>query len=202
VATLAQLRSRVQYQLRDLEKTEHDPSLINAVINEGLREMARKTLLLDESTDSLTYSSPGFTLPTDFIKVRDLQWKTSNDLYSSLDSVSIDFVYKKRNDYAEVESTDADVLIPRMYSIDQGKIIIDSTTETSPILYYYKYDSALNSDSNSPSFNSEYHKFLIDYAVWQLVGDNNRKYEWLNGLRAMLGTKPQSRNKRMQYRRI
>ncbi len=200
--TLAQLRSRVKLSANDLNEEFSSDELIDAIINEGQREMARETLLLEASDSSLTYASPGFTLPTDFIKVRDLQWQTSNDLYSSLSSVSLDYVYKKRNDYANAESASDDVIIPRMYSIDQSKIILDSTTETSPILYYYKYDTALSANANSPSFVAEYHKFLVDYTVWQLTGNAVPRQEWLNGLKVMLQTKATSRNKRVQYSRI
>ena len=200
--TLAQLRSRVKLKTDDLNEEFSSDELTDAIINEGLREMARETLLLEADDSSLTYSSPGFTLPTDFIKVRDIQWQTSNDLYSSLDSVSLDYVYKKRNDYANAESASDDVIIPRMYSIEQSKIILDSTTQTSPILYYYKYDTALSADGNSPSFGAEYHKFLVDYTVWQLTGLVNWKQDWLNGLKVMLQTKATSRNKRIQYSRL
>jgi len=198
--TLAQLRSRFKIRVNDLNEKVYTNELIDAVINEGLRVMACETLLLEESNASLTYSSPGFTLPTDFIKVRFLRWATSNNFYSEIEPTSLEFVYKKRNDYAASETTSSDVIIPRYYAIDQGQIILDSITEDSPALYYYKYDTALSADANSPTFNSEHHQYLIDYVTWNLTGDDVSRMAWLTGLRIMMQTKAKYRNARIRHR--
>jgi len=196
--TLAQLRSRTKIGIKDLDEGDSSDELIDAIINEGLREMARETLLLDGYDSSLTYSSPGFTLPTDFIKARDLQWKTSNNVYTKIEPTSIDHVYVKR----DISSSDNSVA--KLYAIERGKIVLDTTTSSSSnlILYYFKYDTALSSGSSSPSFDSEFHKYLINYTIWQLTGRDVDRQLWERGLKVMLQTKTKSSGKRMRYKVI
>lgn len=197
--TLAQLRSRIRLK-HDLNEEVSSSELVDAIINEGLREMARETLLLEEKNSSLTFADPGFTLPTDFIKVRELLWVTSSTVYSKIEAASIDLVYHKRNNYAYLSTSDDTLLVPSYYAIDQGEIILDSTTETSPTLYYYEYDTALSADSSEPSFDSEYHKHLIDYALWQLTGQDKYRQLWELGLKKMTQTKSKSRSKRIRHK--
>ncbi len=193
--TLAQIRSRTKIKTEDFDENESSDELIDAIINEGLREMARKTLLLDGSNSSLTYSSPGFSLPSDFIKTRDLLWKTSNNVYSKIEATSIGHVYAKRE-------ASSDNLVSRYYAIEQSKIILDNTSQSASnlVLYYYKYDTALSADGNSPSFGSEHHKYLIDYTTWQLTGKDIDRQLWERGLKEMLKTRPKSSGKRMRYK--
>ena len=202
MATLLQLKQRVRLRVSDLNEEQNVDGLLDDLINEGLRELVRKTLILEDSDSSLTYSSPGFTLPTDFIKVRDLIWVTSNNLYSPIKPASLAFIYKERNAYTNIDTTSADLLIPKHFAIDNGQIILDSTTQSSPTLYYYKYDTALSSDASSPTIKSEWQKYLIDYCVWQLKDNDTSRQKFELGVRRILGDKPTSRYKRIEHRKF
>lgn len=182
---LAQLRSRTQLRAKDLDRRKYDEDYIDLLINEGLRRMAFETLLLQDKDSSLTYSSAndGFALPSDFIKVRFFEWSTSANYNVEIVEEPLDLVRKKRNQYVDSSSTTA--IPPQMYAIQGGYIITDSTGQTSPTLYYYKYDSALSNDTDSPSFDSEYHNLLVEYAVWQLTGSNESERTWKEGLDGM-----------------
>lgn len=175
-----QLRSMVLYRLRDLKAVEHGETLINTYLNEGLRKMAFETLLLETLDSSLTYSSAndGFSLPTDFIKVKHLKWVDSQNAHHEVNAQSLSHIYEMRNEWLNLNEDTADALTPMGYAIQNGYIILDSISQSSPYLYYYKYDTALINDTDSPSFDSEFHSALVDYAIWRLHGDPNALQQW------------------------
>jgi hypothetical protein len=188
---LGALRSRVQFKIGDLDTKEIAPDYIDTLINEGLRTMAFETLLLEGSDDSLTYSSAndGFAVPTDFIKHKHLEWVDSQGAHHEIPFVSLSRIYQMRNEWLTFTANSAGTLAPMGAALHNGHIILDSTSQTSPVLYYYKYDTALSADANSPSFDDEYHKALIDYAMYELTGDEKSLARWEYTLRKMRSSK-------------
>lgn len=198
---LAGLRSRVQLKIGDLDGRKVDADFIDTLINEALRKIAYDTLILEGTDSSLTYSSAndGFALPSDFIRVKDLEWLTANNYYKRINPTDFESVRKQRNDYVLVSQNTVDEITPRAYAIHNGYIILDSTTSSSPTLYYYKYDTALSSDTDSPSFDSEWHVLLVDYAEWQLTGNLDAFNRWRLGLSEMVSSKRQVERIRSRY---
>ena len=166
--TYKQLRDRVRFILNDMEARTYPEEMIKTLINEALRIFCRETLILEGSSSSLSYSSPGFTLPTDLIKVKVVQWVNSNGEEFRVSAEDLSVVLERQAQGVTL----AVVATPKNYAIDNGKMILDSTTQTSPEVYYYKYDSALSADGDTPAMDSEYHRALVDYAVYELVKGN------------------------------
>jgi len=185
--TYRQLRSLVQFHLRDIKADAVDDNLVDVFVNEGLRQLAVETLLLEEKTSSLTYNSSldGFTLPTDFIKVKSLHWQDPESGQHEIEYKTVADVYKKRNDWLNLNESSGDYLTPLGYSIHEGVIILDSTTTTSPILYYYKYDTALANADDSPSIDSEFHSMIADYALHKITRDTEALALWRDQLRKL-----------------
>lgn len=199
---LGGIRSLTQLYLGDLDTRTYDPDIIDTFINEGLRVMAYETLLLEEKDSSLTYvsASDGFTLPTDFIKVKDLIWVDSNSGKHSISQVSHEQIYKMRNDWLNLAESAGNYLQPLGYAIHDGVIVLDSVTQTSPTLYYYKYDTALSADTSTPSFDSEYHSMLADYAVFKLTKNFDAMRLWKSDLAKMSASKmKQAKTSRVRY---
>jgi len=188
---LGGIRSLVEIYLADLDNRHFSPGIIDTFINEGLRILAVETLLLEAKDASLTYSSAndGFTLPTDFIKVKELLWIDSSSGRHGVQQKSLEQIYKMRNDWEGINESAAASLAPLGYAINNGTIIFDSTTQTSPTLHYYKYDTALSSDTDSPSIDSEYHSALADYAFYKLTKDTKALALWRDSISKMSASK-------------
>jgi hypothetical protein len=186
-----ELRSLVQFHLQDLDSRRVDPALIDTFINEGLRKLAFETLLLEGKDSSLTYSSgdDGFTLPTDFIKVKDLVWLDPSQGNHSISQISIAHLRKKRNDWLNLNESSGTYLQPLGYAIHNGTIILDSTTQVSPTLYYYKYDTALSAASDTPSIDSEFHSSIADYALYKITNNFEGLSRWREQVRQMNASK-------------
>ena len=199
------LRQRVRTLLNDMKGERFPDSYINDMLNEGLKSLCHRVLLLESKDSSLTYSSTydGFALPSDFIKVKSLQWESTDNYNVVLEPNSLEYIYNKRNDYKTISEEEAGSLNPAVYTIHNGYIIIDSTTQTSPVLYYYKYDTALSLDTSEPSIDSEYHKYLVDYAVYNLdPGNIDARSRWNYGIRDMIGGKKQTNRIRANYQAL
>lgn len=197
-----ELRSLVQFHLRDLKGGTVDPVLIEAFINEGLRKLAFETLLLEGTDSSLTYSSAndGFAEPTDFIKVKSLHWLDPTSSPVAIPQVSTEMVYKLRRDWLLLNEEAGTYLTPLGYAIHNNYIVLDSTTETSPVLYYYKYDDALSSADDEPSIDSEFHSAIADYAFYKITKDTNALLRWRDELRQMNASKfKQGKTGRVRY---
>lgn len=197
---LAGLKHRVKIRLNDQNGIKFKDSFITDMLNEGLRVMCRDTLCLETKSSSLTYSSNGFALPSDFIKVKKLLWVNSNGYYNDIEPQTIDYVLNMRNKWVDIDSNQANSYNPQCYAIHNGYIVLDSTTQTSPVLYYYKYDTAMSSDTSSPSINSEFHKYLIDYASYELDHSMQENLmNWERGLMKIRNVRPQTQNVRSKY---
>jgi hypothetical protein len=166
------------------EKYDDTDELVEAMLEEGHKEFARETLVLEAKDTSLTYSSAndGFTLPTDFIKVKYLEFESSYHVYSRMSPTSIEYVKNRRNEWKDLSDESAAEIGPAHYSIFNGYIVLDSETTTSPNLYYYKYDTAFSADTSSPGYDDEFHKYLVDFALWQLTGDDRWQKQWEFGI--------------------
>jgi len=198
---LGRMRSRVQMKIRDKRSSKVSDSFIDDLINEGLRIMASKTLQLEGLDTSLTYSSAndGFAVPSDFLKVKYIEWITSNVVNRRINPMGLPLLRKKRNEFSNLDLTTVDAVSPNGYAIQNGYIVLDSTTQTSPRLYYYKYDTSLSVESSTPSFDSEYHQLLVSYAVWQLTNDTVERDNWLIGITDMLSARPEAEYTRTRY---
>jgi hypothetical protein len=201
---LPNLVSRVRILIDDLKGEKYPDTFIQDMINEGLRDLCRKTLILEDTDTSLTYSSTydGFGLPTDCIKIKKLMWTDSHGNYVPIPAHNLDYIYDMRNQWIDISASEADALNPMGYALHERYIILDSTTQTSPRLYYYKYDTAL-SGTTSPTIDSEYHRFLIDYAVFNINPDDARAMSRYNyGIRTILGEKEKSDSIRSEYQAL
>jgi len=199
---LGGIRSLVQFRLNDLGSYNIAPQMIDTFINEGLRKIAFETLLLEDTDSSLTYSSAndGFAAPTDFIKVKSLHWLDPTSSPVAIPQVSTEKIYSLRRDWLLLNEEAGTYLTPLGYAIHNNYIILDSTTETSPTLYYYKYDTALSADANSPSIDSEFHSSLADYAMYKIIMDTNALLRWRDELRQMNASKfKQGKTGRIRY---
>jgi len=199
---LGGIRSLVEIYLRDLDNYNYSPGIIDTFINEGLRVLAAETLLLEGKDSSLTYDSTndGFTVPTDFIKVKDLLWVDSSSGQHSVPQKSLEQLYKMRNDWLGINESAGSFLAPLGFALNNETIILDSTTQTSPTLYYYKYDTALSGDTSSPSIDSEFHSALADYAFYKITRDTKSLAMWRDGISKMSASKfKQARTARARY---
>ena len=199
---LPNLVSRVRILLDDLKGGKYPDSFIQAMINEGLRDLCRKTKILEDTDTALTYSSTydGFALPSDLIEIKQLLWADSHGNYVKIEARNIDEIYTMRNQWIDISASEADSLNPMGYGLHENYIILDSTTQTSPRLYYYKYDTAL-SGTSSPTIDSEYHKYLIDYAVFNIDPNQRDAMSRYNyGIRTILGYREKSDSTRAEYR--
>lgn len=186
-----ELRTLTQFHLRDLDRQNIDENLIDVFINEGLRKLAFETLLLEGKDSSLTYSATddGFTLPTDFIKVRDLVWLDPDEGNHSISQKSMSVIRYMRNEWLNLNESSSTYIQPLGFAIHNNTIILDSTTQNSPTLYYYKYDTALSDADDEPSIDSEFHSSLVDYAIWKITGDANALVKWRQQLKDMNASK-------------
>jgi len=200
--TFGEMRSLVQFQLRDVDERELSPGMIELYLNEGLRKLAFETLLLEDTDASLTYSSAndGFAVPTDFIKVKSLHWLDPTSSPVAIPQVSTEKIYVLRRDWLLINEEAGTYITPLGYAIHNNYIVLDSTTETSPTLYYYKYDAALSDDTDTPSIDSEFHSSLIDYTVYKLTNDYNGLQRWKLQLSEMNASKfKQGKTGRIRY---
>lgn len=193
--------SRVRILIEDLKGGKYPDSFIQDMINEGLRDLCRKTMILEDTDTDLTYSSTydGFALPSDCIKIKKLLWTDSHGNYVPIESKNLDAIYDMRNQWIDISASEADSLNPMAYALHEKYIVLDSTTQTSPRLYYYKYDAALTG-TGSPTIDSEYHKFLIDYAVFNIdPGNRDAMGRYNYGVKMILGQKEKSDSIRAEY---
>jgi hypothetical protein len=200
--TYYELVSLVQWHMRDLGEAGVAPQIIRRFLLEAQRVMAADTLLLEAKSSSLTYSSAndGFALPTDFIKVKALIWLDSATGNHPIPQVGLEQLRELRNDWVSLNESSGQYLQPLGYAIQNGYIVLDSITQTSPTLYYYKYDTAMSGASSSPSFDSEYHSALADYAIWKLANDANAFQRWELTLKKMRASKfRQARTARTRF---
>ena len=206
--TRGQMRHLINLRLRPYrdgdikEDIYHSQELINAMLEEGHKEWARETLVLEAKDTSLTYSSTydGFALPSDFIKVKYLEWQTdSTEQYSRIKPSTIEYVKNRRNQWKDLSDESASEIGPGHFAIFNGYIVLDSESETSPYLYYFKYDTAFSSDSSEPGYDDEFHKYLVDYAMWQLTGDERWQKQWEFGIQKQKRKRNRTGNMQARY---
>ena len=203
--TQAQLRHRILLKLKQFKGTQeldfdNSKELINAMIDEGSREFLHSTLMLENLNASLTYNSTydGCSLPSDFMRVKYLEWRTTDGFYGLIQPTGIEHVRQQRNEWKDLSDEEAKEIAPKWYTIYNNYIVLDSESTSSPALYYYKYDAVLT-NTTSPAYPTEYHKYLIDYVIWQLTGDNKSQAQWEYGIKKALGTKRKAGNMRSRY---
>jgi len=200
---LGEIRSLVKKRFDNKLDSKYSDSFLNSLINEALKEFCAETLILDTKDDSLTYNSSkgGFTLPSDFIKVKYLEWEFSSGYTRKIEAMGIEEVKRRRNVWAtDSENTDTDSVSPSGYTIVDNVIILDSLTETSPTLYYFKYDTSLSSDSDSPTIESRFHKYLADYVCFELEPKNSGYLQrWQYGLQQAICSKNRTEGYRAKY---
>ena len=173
---LAAIRSLVKKKFDNKLDSKFSDSFIDSLINDALKEFLEETLLLEDTDSSLTYSSSndGFALPNDFIRVKKIVWTYSSGYERELDSTTIGDIIARRNIWAlNNEDVNSDAMNPSAYTIHNGYIILDTYTQTSPKLYYYKYDTELSNDTDSPSIQTRFHKYLSDYACFEMDSKRN-----------------------------
>ena len=200
-----QIVSRIRLRIKDLTEDNVPDEFIHELITEAQRIMSAESLMLEGKDASLTFNTAndGFALPSDFLKVNYVEWVSSNNAIQKIEGTSISYVRKKRNEWQDLSDESAQEVVPRMYAIINNSgtyyMVLDSETQSSPVLYYYKYDDALSNDSDSPSFPAEFHYLMSEYGVWQITGDNNAREAWYNGLRKMKGKRQKGEPMRMRY---
>ena len=200
---LGQIRSLVKKKFDNKLDGKFSDSYINDLINEALKEFLEETLLLEATNNSLTYNSSndGFVLPSDFIQAKYVEWTFNSGYTRELESTTISEIKRRRNVWAiDNESVDRDALNPSAYTIHNGHLILDTYTQTSPKLYYYKYDSTLSNDTDSPSISTRFHKYLADYVCFEL--DPNKQEciaRWQMGLQLARNRKQKTEGFRTKY---
>jgi hypothetical protein len=184
-----ELRHRILLRLKKYKGTleedfDNSIELINGILEEGHKAWARETLCLETSSSSLTHDSTAgaFDLPTDFIKAKYLEWETDNNEITRIQPTSMDYMKQRRNYWKDVSDDTAAEVTPDYYAIFNDQLYLDSTTDSSPTLYYFKYDTAFSLDSSSPGYKEEFHKYLIDYTLYELTGDGEALARWKLGL--------------------
>jgi hypothetical protein len=198
---LEQIRSLIQFKLGDMAG-KFDRNALDVLMNDALRDMAVETLLLEGKDSSLTYSSgnDGFTVPSDFIKVKSLHWLDPTSSPVAIPQVSVETIYKMRRDWLLINEDAGTYLTPLGYAIHNDTIILDSTTQTSPVLYYYKNHALLTLDTETPSFAREYHYAIADYVLWKVRDDEPARRRYRDALEKMNARKfKQGKTGRVRY---
>jgi hypothetical protein len=176
----------IQFKLGDLQG-RFDRNAIDVIINDALRDMAQESLQFEGKDSSLTYSSSddGFALPTDFIKIKSLHWLDPSTSPHPIPHVSLERVYEMRQAWIALNESAGQYLTPLGYTLHNDYIILDSITQTSPTLYYYKAHTVLTLDTETPSYAAEYHYGIVDYVLWKIRDDDNARLRYYEALRKL-----------------
>ncbi len=168
---VSDIKTRVFRSFHDVANVQIAPEDIIKWINDGQRKIVLESegILTTSTTNSAVAGTSTYSLPTDLLVLRSIQFKGSGEQsFYSLEYLSrqeFDEYIDGWNGTAYSRST------PTVYTVESGQIVLFPTpvaNGTSNIkIYYSRMPTDVALDSDTPSLPLLYHNALVWYCLQQ-----------------------------------
>jgi hypothetical protein len=177
--TLAEIRTGVRANVQDTATDStlqaYSDTFMNAIINEGAREIVNATWAVEITTTvTLIAHTTYYALPTNLIKTRKALFTRANGTTSELEETSDIKLYTDNPDYERQSGTPAEYFVridpDGLTPLEIAYIPVPTSASTGTVtLSYYATATDMSSDSDVP-FNGllhlvPYHSALVYFAT-------------------------------------
>ena len=181
--TLSDIETAVRRNIRDTSSTaaqqRYTDTVLDAIINEGQREVVNFTWCVQTSTSRvLSSQTTYYSLPTDLISIEMVTFRDSTNQTIELDEYSEAKAYSEEGDFERSSSGAPDHYFVR-YSTSGGNALeiaylpVPTTSSTGTVRVLYNVQATdLSSDSDVPfdglNHLYQYHVTLVYYATYRI----------------------------------
>lgn len=177
--TLKDVRDELRERLNELNARQWSDSILNKWINEGARDLARRTeCIRDRATINLVVGTQEYTGPTDAIRIHRVEYRESDR--------TITLEYRDFNSMDQVWWTaqrDTEG-IPGLYTMwgmpPSLKLVLfptPSVASTTLTVYYYRYPANVQSDMSTVECPEGWYDAIVTYAeMMALRRDDQEKW--------------------------
>lgn len=161
---LSEIRDWVRQQTL-VESDDMADSKVDAVINQGLRDLSTRTRwpwLVETATIPLVNAQQSYNLPTNLLSIDTVLLSNRSE---PLQEVSTTYAFRNWGTLPPTATTPSAFYL---WGSTLRVLPVPASPTQSLVMYYYKRPTLLSNDTDQPAFDPQFHLILAYYAAWHL----------------------------------